>query len=140
MVVVDRSGSVAAGGSDASVRNALNQFITDPATSPFVDGRDVIGMVSFSGNSKLDLAPVVTFRSGASTFGSAVAGIPFSGNTNTSEGLYQGYNQLRTLNNTGALNVIILLTDGRPSAFSSDHFQVPASTCTDKSDKSGFIA
>ena len=141
MVVVDRSGSVVRGGADGAIRAALNQFITDPATSPFVDGRDVIGMVSFSGNSKLDLAPVVTFRSGASTFGSAVAGIPFSGNTNTSEGLYQGYNQLRTLNNTGALNVIVLLTDGRPSAFSSDHFQVSAgSTCTDASDKSGFIA
>ena len=140
MVVVDRSGSVAAGGSDASVRTALNQFITDQDTSPFVDGRDVIGMVSFSGNSKLDLAPVVTFRSGASTFGAAVASLPFSGNTNTAEGLYQGYSKLRTLNNTGTLNVIILLTDGRPSAFSSDHFQVPASTCTDKSDKSGFIA
>ena len=55
--------------------------------------------------------------------------------------MYQGYKQLQILNQPGALNVIVLLTDGRPSAFSSDHFKVKASSpCTDRTDKNGFIA
>lgn len=124
MIVVDRSGSVQRGGSDVSIENALTQFVANPPPiSSLVDGRDVVGMISFGGTWNLDLAPVATFRSGASpnNITAAIANLKNEfGNsaTNTAEGLYQAYNQLQTLNQTGALNVIVLLTDGRPSAFS----------------------
>jgi Flp pilus assembly protein TadG len=143
MIVVDRSGSVVYGGADTSIKNALSQFVATSSTSVFVDGRDVVGMVSFSGNWKLDFAPITTFDSSTPNIQTAINNIPFTiyAFTNTAEGLYQGYHQLQLLNQPGALNVIVLLTDGRPSAFSSDHFKVKAgSPCTDKTDKSGFIA
>lgn len=143
MIVVDRSGSVVNGGADTSIKNALSQFVATSSTSVFVDGRDVVGMVSFGGNWKLDFAPITNFDTSTPNMQTAINNLPFSTNasTNTAEGLYQGYKQLQTLNQPGALNVIVLLTDGRPSAFSSDHFKVKASSpCTDTTDKNGFIA
>jgi hypothetical protein len=77
-------------------------------------------MVSFGGNWKLDFTPVLTFQSGTPNIATAITNIPFdnSSSTNTADGLWQGYYQLKQLAQTGSLNVIVLLTDGRPSAFS----------------------
>jgi len=64
MIVVDRSGSVTGNaGAVTAIRNALNTFVAQPATSMFVDGRDYVGMVSYGGNWKLDYAPTLTFQS-----------------------------------------------------------------------------
>lgn len=117
MIVVDRSGSVVRAGNDTVVKNALTQFVATQSTSVFVDNRDVIGMGSFGTNWNLDFAPVATFRSGTPNISTAISNIPFGNNaTNTVEGLYRAYQALKTLNNAGSLNVIVLLTDGRPSA------------------------
>jgi hypothetical protein len=144
MIVVDRSGSVVRGHGDAAVQNALDQFVAYlPSSTPagqsiFVDGRDEIGMVSFGSTSYLDFPPTVNFRSTAPNFATAVNNIPFGNNsTNTAEGLYQAYTQLQTLNQTGALNVIILLTDGRPSALTVTMDM--QSTCLVKGLKTGVI-
>jgi Flp pilus assembly protein TadG len=141
MIVVDRSGSVVNGGADSAVRTALNTFVATQSSSVFVDGRDVVGMVSFGGNWHLDLAPTVNFRSGTSSISTAITNIPFdnASNTNTGDGLYQGYYQLQKLNQPNTLNVIILLTDGRPSAFSGQFAVNAGSPCTDKTDKKGFL-
>jgi len=152
MIIVDRSGSVVRGGNVATIQNALNSFVVyTPASTPagqslFVDGRDVIGLVSFGGTTggtagnAIDYAPVSTFRSGGSTIATAINNIPFGNSgTNTAEGLYQAYTSLQTLNNTGALNVIILLTDGRPSAFTVQMTPSAGSPCTNKTAKTGFI-
>ena len=134
MLVVDRSGSVMRAGNDTTVKNALTQFVATASSSVFVDGRDVIGMGSFGTNWNLDFAPVSTFRSGTPAISTAITNIPFGNNaTNTSEGLYRAYTQLQTLANTGALNVIVLLTDGRPSALTvTMNFGSPCSTTGNK--------
>lgn len=130
MIVVDRSGSVVNGGADTSIKNALNTFVANAATSVFVNGRDYVGMVSYGGNWKLDFAPVLTFQSSSPNIGTAITNIPFdnSSSTNTADGLWQAYYQLKQLNQTGSLNVIVLLTDGRPSAFSGQ-FTMNSSPC-----------
>jgi hypothetical protein len=145
MIVVDRSGSVQRAGNDGVVKTALTNFIvntpasTPPGQSPFVDGRDVIGLGSFGTNWNLDFAPVSNFRSNLlGNIGTAINNIPFGNNaTNTAEGLYRGYKQLQTLNNTGALNVIVLLTDGRPSALTVT--MNITSTCVVPGSKTGVI-
>lgn len=117
MIVVDRSGSVLRAGNATVIQNALTEFVANASTSVFVDNRDVVGMGSFGTNWNLDFAPVATFRSGTPSISTAISNIPFGNNaTNTVEGLYRAYQQLKTLNNVGSLNVIVLLTDGRPSA------------------------
>jgi Flp pilus assembly protein TadG len=143
IVVVDRSGSVVRGGNKPVVESALTQFIGTAGTSPFVDGRDVIGLLSFGATTHFDLSPTSSFRSGTPSFSSAVSTIldPEFGNnpTNTVDGLYQAYSELQTLNQTGALNVIVLLTDGRPSAFTASYTIRSSSSCTDKTSKTGVI-
>jgi Flp pilus assembly protein TadG len=146
MIVVDRSGSVQRAGNDTNVKNALNTFVvatptsTPPGQSVFADGRDIIGMVSFGGTWNLDFAPVANFRSASPNIGTAVNNLPFGNSaTNTAEGLYQAYTGLQALNQTGALNIIVLLTDGRPSAFTGT-FNLKNNPCTNKDDTTGFIS
>ncbi len=143
MIVVDRSGSVVNGGADTSIKTALHQFVADSSTSVFVDGRDYVGMVSFGGNWKLDYSPATNFQSSMlNNIGTAIDNIPFdsSSSTNTGEGLYQGWYQLQKLNQPGALNVILLLTDGRPSAFTGQFQPSAGSTCHTGEAKKGVIA
>ena len=143
-IVVDRSGSVLRAGDDAQIRNALTNFVVNtPSSIPagessFVDGRDVIGLVSYGGTYKIDYALSSTFRSGAPPISNAIANIPFGNSaTNTAEGLYQGYQLLLAQNNVGAVNVIILLTDGRPSAFTAAVTQ--GGSCASKTPQVGFV-
>ena len=122
MIVVDRSGSVQRGGNVSTIANALTQFIGTAGTSPFVDGRDTIGLGSFGSVWHTDLAPTTHFRAGGATSAiqAAINSIPYGNSpTNTAEGLHQAYTLLKGLNQSGALNVIVLLTDGRPSAFTA---------------------
>jgi Flp pilus assembly protein TadG len=148
MIVVDRSGSVVRSpGSVQAIQNALTNFIVNtpnsnpPGQSLFIDGRDEIGMITFGGAASLDFSPTVSFRSATPSIATAINNIAWGNSgTNTAEGLYQGYSQLQNANNLGALNVIILLTDGRPSAFTVNMAPDPSSPCLDKSVKPGFVS
>jgi hypothetical protein len=130
MIVVDRSGSVVLEQANNTIINVLTQFVATGTT--FVDGQDEIGMVSFGGTWKLDFAPTVYFQSSSPNIGNAIGNLPFTtslggttsanSGTNTSEGLYQAWYQLRQINDPTALNVILLLTDGRPSGFTASAF------------------
>ena len=141
MIVVDRSGSVNRAGNRPVIESALTEFIGTSGTSPFVDGRDVIGLGSFGGTWAQDLAPTANFRPGITTAINSTMDAQFGNNaTNTVEGLHQAYTLLQGLNNTGALNVIVLLTDGRPSAFTATYTTYAGtSTCTTKTAKTGFV-
>lgn len=123
MISVDRSGSVVREGADTTIKSALNTFVASSTSSYLVNGVDTVGMVSFGGTWNLDFSPTTSFQSGgASTIGTAITNIPFdNGNsTNTAEGLYQAWYYLYKSYLPGSLNVIVLLTDGRPSAFTSN--------------------
>jgi len=118
MIVVDRSGSISLEGAQASIQSALTTFVATSSTSYLVDGVDTVGMVTFGATWYLDFPPVTTFQSGTPNIGTAINNIYFGNSaTNTAEGLYQAWTQLHKLNLPGSLNVIVLLTDGRPSAF-----------------------
>lgn len=146
MVVVDRSGSVTRTGSggttnDVIIKNDLNDFIGDPATSIFVDGRDVVGLISFGGNYNNDYLPSVNFQTSGGGITNAINAMVFdsANSTNTGEGLYQAWYQLNQLNQVGALNVIVLITDGRPSGLTGTFDAGAAPFCTDKTPKAGVI-
>jgi Flp pilus assembly protein TadG len=141
MIVVDRSGSVQRTGSPATIVADLQQFVATPATSIFVDGRDVVGLLSYGSNYNLDFAPITNFQTAGSNISTAINNIYFDTNnsTNTGEGLYQAWYQIAQLNQVGALNVILLLTDGRPSALTATWDASGATHCTDKTPKLGVI-
>lgn len=129
MIVVDRSGSVFREGAAATIQSALTTFVANSATSYLVDGTDTVGMVSFGVSWKLDFSPSTHFQTATPSISTAITDIDFASDnsTNTAEGLYQAWTQLHLMNLPGSLNVIVLLTDGRPSSFTAS-FPVK-STC-----------
>ena len=56
--------------------------------------------------------------------------IACSGSTSTAMGLWKGYQQLVALNQPNALNVILLFTDGQPTAVALNMPVANASPCT----------
>ncbi len=143
MIVVDRSGSVTLESAQSSIQTALTTFVATTSSSYLVDGVDTVGMVSFGGTWNLDLAPTTHFQTGTPNISTAITNIPFcpsssiTSSTNTAEGLYQAWYQLYQMNLPGALNVIVLLTDGRPSAFTSSWTRSSGSTCSNKAQRGG---
>jgi uncharacterized protein YjdB len=139
MIVVDRSGSVVAEGAQPAIQTALAKFVADPAACSLLDGVDTVGLVSFGGTWNLDFAPQTHFQTATPNIGTAIDNIPFDSNssTNTAEGLYQAWYQLYQMNGPDALNVIVLLTDGRPSAFTSNWTPSATSTCVNKAKRGG---
>jgi hypothetical protein len=138
---VDRSGSVERAGTAGTIRRALTDFVLNdgPNGAPaLVEGRDMIGIGSFGGSWKLDLSPTSRFRTGRPSAAKTIEEMPFGeGVTNTAEGLYQAYVLLWSIADPGALNIIVLLTDGRPNAFTAI-FDV-AGWCGGGSPKKGYI-
>jgi hypothetical protein len=55
------------------------------------------------------------FKEGSPTLAGKIATITCSGGTGTAQALYRGYEQIVNLNEPGALNVILLFTDGVPN-------------------------
>jgi hypothetical protein len=143
MVVVDRSGSITSETATTTITDNLTTFVADASTSYLVDGVDTVGMVSFGGTWNLDFAPITHFQTATPNIGTAINNIAFdpsgqiTSSTNTAEGLYQAWYQLYQMNLPGALNVIVVLTDGRPSAFTSNWTPASNSSCTNKATRSG---
>ncbi len=113
MLVLDRSGSMNLNGScpalKASVQNFVNQF---------VDGRDQLGLVTYQFTANVDYKPRLKFKSDTPNLSDTIGSLVCGGDTNTVEGLYQGYDQIKnTINQPGALNAIVLFTDGQANAF-----------------------
>jgi Flp pilus assembly protein TadG len=141
MILVDRSGSVVNEGASSTIQSALSEFVASPATSYLTDGVDTVGMVSFGGTWRVDYAPKTHFQTGTPSIQTAINNIPFNSNsyTNTAEGLFQAWTELYQANLPGSLNVIVLLTDGRPSAFTSNFTPAAGSTCTTNNPISGVL-
>jgi hypothetical protein len=140
MIVVDRSGSVWRQGAAPIIQTNLSKFVATASTSYLVDGVDTVGMVSFGGTWNLDYTPSLNFQTGNPKIQTAINNISFdpASSTNTAEGLYQAWTQLYQMNLPGSLNVILLLTDGRPSAFTGG-FTPSSGPCTNKSWRGGVL-
>jgi Flp pilus assembly protein TadG len=151
MLVLDRSGSMCAGGSQpctktqttlpcAAMINAAKIF-----TGQFAEGSDYIGLVSYSDNVYIHSAPVQNFQSvlgysNASGSGTgAIDTLGCYGGTATAEGMSVGYQLLYQTNLPGAMNVLMLETDGLPNTLTMNFWDstnlVPglltSSNCTD---------
>ena len=114
MLVLDRSGSM--GASCGSLITAAKTF-----TGQFSAGRDKIGALSFADNAYLHHIPSSDFQTTlgyTNSFGTAsgeLDTIACAGGTATPQAIALAYNELYKLNQPGALNVIVVETDGRPN-------------------------
>ncbi len=113
VMVVDRSGSMDTNGGCPAMKSAVTAF-----ASRFANYRDRVGLVSYATSYSTDFA----LQNPPGDFQNATTGIPAKANaidcvgaTATGSGYWQGYEQLKTINEPGALNVILLMTDGQPN-------------------------
>jgi Flp pilus assembly protein TadG/uncharacterized membrane protein len=111
MLVLDRSNSMNLHGSCAALVASAQNFV-----SQFVDGRDQLGLVTYQTGAKVDYAPTLYFKSSNPSLNSVLGTLVCGGDTNTEQGLYMAYDQIQNvINQPGALNVILLFTDGQPN-------------------------
>lgn len=113
ILVLDRSGSMNnSSNSCAALVSAVESF-----TNNFIDGRDQLGMITFSTSANVDYAPTMSFKSGSPALNSVINTLVCVGATSTAQGLTLAYNEIKNVvNQPGALNVILFFTDGQANA------------------------
>jgi Flp pilus assembly protein TadG len=134
MLVLDRSGSMCNGGSTpctktqttlpcAAMINAAKMF-----TGQFAAGSDYIGLISFSDNVYIHSVPTTNFQSvlgysNASGSGTgAIDNISCSGGTSTAQAVSMAYQSVYQANLPGALNIVMLETDGMPNTLAMNFY------------------
>jgi Flp pilus assembly protein TadG len=126
MLVLDHSGSMS---------GVITTMDTDAAAfvNSFAAGRDNVGLVTFAGSSYLAYTPKTTFQSDSPSVPTLISQITtYSGGTNTAAAIWMAYQQLQNLNQPGALNVIVLFTDGLANNFTANFNGLvsPSAGCT----------
>jgi len=117
MLVLDRSGSMNSNNGCSNMRIAAKLFV-----GQFANGRDRIGLVTFSDTTYMEQAPTQAFQTSlgyTNSFGSGngkIDQITCSDNTGIPQAVRIGYNELYKTNLPGALNVMMFMTDGLPNS------------------------
>jgi Flp pilus assembly protein TadG len=152
ILVLDRSSSMASAGVCGTMISSAQNFV-----SRFTNGRDTIGLITFTGAASLDYAPTVNFLSNTPSLPTVIGQLQCLGNTGSAEALWLAYQQLLALNQPGALNLIVFFTDGLANGVAAaypkktqtdtrwntnDTAQVstPPSSCTGAGPFTGYIA
>ena len=108
MIVMDRSGSLTVSGACAPLKAAAVSFV-----DKFAETRDNLGLLTFATSSKVDVHLTTTFKT---TVENTLNSVICTGGTSSAQALWQSYQELAGVAQTGALNVIVFFTDGRPTA------------------------
>jgi len=134
-IVMDRSGSLSISGSCTPLKGAAVSFV-----NKFANGRDNVALVTFATSSMPDFPMADNFQTASPSVPTILSSVNCTGGTNTGQGLWEGYQQLVTLNQPNALNVMLLFTDGYPNTFTATYPIKGSSSCTNKNPKTGVLA
>lgn len=117
MLSLDRSGSLNDNGGCIKLDEASRAFV-----GMFANGRDRVGFVTWGGSYRVDYAPTKYFKQSPSASDELDKLYPggCNGWTGSAQGLWVAYQQLVSVAEPGALNVIVFFTDGRPNTISAD--------------------
>jgi len=110
VLVMDTSGSLSLTNSCGPLKTAAVDFV-----SQFSEGRDEVGLATFSGASQAYPGIEFPLSTSFSSMTTTIGNITCVGGTSTALGLYNGYQALLALNQPAALNAILLFTDGYPT-------------------------
>jgi Flp pilus assembly protein TadG len=123
VLVLDHSGSMS---------TVVTQMDTDASdfVQMFADGTDNVGLVTFAGSAFVaSPLPNTAFLSGSPSVPALISSITtYDGGTNTASAIWYAYQQLINLNQPGAVNVIVLFTDGRANNFTANFTSLVSST------------
>ena len=124
MLTLDRSGSMYYSNSCNPMKAAAQSF-----TDAFSNGRDTLGLISFMQSAHVDYAPTTNFKTQNPSLSSVIGAIACTDTTATAEALNLAYTQIKAINQPGALNVILLFTDGLPNGVTANYPIKTTSTC-----------
>jgi hypothetical protein len=129
VLVIDRSGSM--GAELAAVQSGATYFVNQ-----FAAGRDKLGLVLISGSAYVAYPPAdwgtnpptgatgpdVYFKGTTETPNmlTTISNMVSGSNTGTAEGLMLAWKELQAADEPGALNIIVLWTDGAPNGITAD--------------------
>ena len=125
MMVIDRSGSLQTSGSCGGVQAAASNFVDQ-----FAPGRDNVGLITFASTALVKFPIANTFACASPTVKTLINSIACAGSTSSAMALWKGYDQLVSLNQPGALNVLLFFTDGQPTGVTVKMPIANASSCT----------
>jgi Flp pilus assembly protein TadG len=112
IMVLDRSGSMSTSGSCTPMKNAAKDFV-----GLFANGRDRIGMITYSTGYYQAFPHTMDFLTTTpKNINQTIDSITCTGYTNTSTAVSEAYTHISTINEPGVLNIILLFTDGLPTA------------------------
>jgi len=123
MMVLDRSGSMQNSGACEPMKSAARSFVVR-----FAEGRDRLGMITYSTAWHYAYPLTKNFKTQSPTLDSVIGTITCTGGTSTAMAISEASNYLNALNEPGALNIIMLFTDGIPTGLTA---QFPVKTVTD---------
>ena len=146
MLVLDRSGSMCSVGGATPTPPCSKADTTTPCsaminaaknfTGAFAAGRDQIGMLTFADGWYLDTRPTTSFQtvlgfSNATGSGTgAIDNISCNGGTGTAGAVSMAYNELYKISEPGAMNILMLETDGLPNTLVYNFYSAPGNTNT----------
>ena len=129
VLVIDRSGSM--GAELGAVQQGATYFVNQ-----FAEGRDKLGLVLMSGSSYVAYPPSdwgtnpptgatgpdTNFRGTTETPNmlTTISNIQSGSNTGTADALMLAWKELQAANEPGALNIIVMWTDGAPNGITAD--------------------
>ena len=133
MLVLDRSGSMCQPGgwgcTETNTSYPCYSMIKAAKlfTGQFAAGSDYIGLISFSDNVEVQSAPTQNFQTtlgytNSSSGTGQLDTITCAGYTSTAEGMSMAYQLIEQMNLPGALNVIVLETDGMPNSLTMSFY------------------
>lgn len=137
MMVLDRSGSMCMHSgtqsspcSSAQTTYPCAQMISAAKqfTGQFAEGRDYIGLISFAHNAYVHSVPSTTFQATlgySNSFGSGTGqldNLVCNGGTGTAQAVSMGYQLLYQTGLPGALNILLVETDGLPNAMTMNFY------------------
>ena len=125
VMVIDRSGSLTASGSCGGVQAAAANFVDQ-----FAPARDNVGLVTFASSAYVNFPIANTFASATPTVKTLISNMVCAGSTSSAMALWKGYDQLVSLNEPGALNVLLFFTDGQPTGVTLKMPVANGSPCT----------
>jgi hypothetical protein len=132
ILTLDRSSSMQSAGVCGTMISAAQNFV-----SRFTNGRDTIGLVTFTGAARVDYAPTVDFLTNTPSLPTVIGQLQCLGNTGSAEALWLAYQQILALNQPGALNLIVFFTDGLANGVTAAY---PKKTSADTRWNSGSTA
>jgi Flp pilus assembly protein TadG len=145
MLVLDRSGSMCAvngvAGSQPCSKSNANSACAAMITAAkiftgfFAEGRDQIGLLTFSDGYYLDSKPTTNFQTlfgytNSSSGTGMIDNITCGGGTGTAAAMSLAYNELYKIAEPGAMNLIMLETDGLPNTLVYNFYATPGTLST----------